>query len=505
APQKLQSTGRQRHRPDHRGGGILRPPRPERRRQDHDLAHDRRPAAARRRHDRDFRRQCAERCARRQTDGRLAPRRADALRQAHRARISGVRRRAVGHGSGCRRTFRLRAFGTARPVGSAQRALRRLLARHETEGSACRRAHPRSETADPRRAAHRPRRRDRASGQGSAARPRAARLHHHPDHSYPRRGGTAGRPHRHHPGRRGAGGRHARGIAPPRRPRGFDPGRSVPQPGRRRATGRRMSTLAVSPLFLLRHELRLQWRALSKKTPLLVTLAVLIVFLHAIAAGLAYSVRFMPPVPANALVAGITCALAFLLLMSISSGIVVAMQNIYARGDMDLLLSSPLAPRTLVLVRGFAIAATLCGGACVLLLPFANMLALFVTAKWLLAYAALICVALLGTGVSLILAHGLFRLLGPRRARLFAQILGGLLAAVLPLVGQIPNAMSASTQQHAAGGLMAMLDHGPAPDSLLWLPARAFTGDPLALAVIASICCAVFAVATIGLAEVLVG
>src|SRR5262249_39926490 len=253
------------------------------------------------------------------------------------------------------------------------------------------------------------------------------------------------------------------------------------------------------------HELPLEWRALSKKAPLVVTLAVLIVFLHAIGAGLAYSVRFMPPVPANALVAGITCALAFLLLMSISSGIVVAMQNIYARGDMDLLLSSPLAPRTLVLVRGFAIAATLCGGACVLLLPFANMLALFVTAKWLLAYAALICVALLGTGISLILAHGLFHLLGPRRARLFAQILGGLLAAVLPLVGQIPNAMSASTKQHAAGGLMAMLDHGPAPDSLLWLPARAFTGDPLALAVIASICCAVFAIATIGLAEALVG
>jgi ABC-2 type transport system permease protein len=266
-----------------------------------------------------------------------------------------------------------------------------------------------------------------------------------------------------------------------------------------------MSALAASPLFLLRHEMRLQWRTLSKKTPLLITLAVLILFLHAIAAGLAYSVRFMPPVPANALLVGITCALTFLLLMSISSGIVVAVQNIYARGDMDLLLSSPLAPRTLFLVRGLAIAATLCGGACALLLPFANMLALFVTAKWLFAYAALMCVALLGTGISLILAHGLFRLLGPRRARLFAQILGGLLAAVLPLLGQIPNAISASTKQHAANGLMAMIDHGPAADSWMWLPARAFTGDPLALAVIASICGAVFAVATLGLAEALVG
>ncbi len=266
-----------------------------------------------------------------------------------------------------------------------------------------------------------------------------------------------------------------------------------------------MSALATSPLFLLRHELRLQWRALSKKTPLLIALAVALVFLHLIAGALAYACRFMPPLPGNALLVGITCALAFLLLMMISSGIVVAVQSIYARGDMDLLLSSPLAPRTLIVVRGLAIAATLCGGACALLLPFANMLALFVTPKWLLAYAALICVALLGTGLSLILAHGLFRLLGPRRARLFAQILGGLLAAVLPLLGQIPNAMSASAKQHAADGFMAMIGHGLASDSWMWVPARAFTGDPLALAAVAAICGAVFALATVGLAEAVIG
>src|SRR5262249_343521 len=102
-----------------------------------------------------------------------------------------------------------------------------------------------------------------------------------------------------------------------------------------------------------------------------------------------------------AIIIGVTCGVAFLLLMTISSGIVLAVQNIYARGDMDLLLSSPLAPRTLVVVRGLAIAATLCGGACALILPFAHLLALFVTAKWLLTYAALVWVALLGTGISL--------------------------------------------------------------------------------------------------------
>jgi ABC-2 type transport system permease protein len=267
-----------------------------------------------------------------------------------------------------------------------------------------------------------------------------------------------------------------------------------------------MSAVAApSLLWLLRHELRLQWRAVRNKKAIVIAIGLALVFLHVIAGVLAYGSRFMPPIPATAILIGVTCGAAFLLLMMISSGIVLAVQSIYARGDMDLLLSSPLAPRTLVVVRALAIAATLCGGACALILPFANMLALFVTAKWLLTYAALTCVALLGTGISLILAHGLFRLLGPRRTRMFAQVLGALLVAVVALVGQIPNAMPASSKQHATDGLLAMVKHGPALDSWVWLPAHAFMGDPLAMLLVASICCGVFAVATVGLAGALVG
>jgi ABC-2 type transport system permease protein len=267
-----------------------------------------------------------------------------------------------------------------------------------------------------------------------------------------------------------------------------------------------MSAIAApSPVWLLRHELRLQWRALRNKKAILITIGLGLVFLHLIAGGLAYGFRFMPPIPATAILIGVTCGIAFLLLMTISSGIVLAVQTIYARGDMDLLLSSPLAPRTLVVVRGLAIASTLCGGACALILPFANMLALFVSAKWLLTYAALVCVALLGTGISLILAHGLFRLLGPRRTRVFAQVLGALLAAAVPLLAQIPNAMSTSSKQHATDGFAAMIKHGPAPDSWIWLPAQAFMGDPLAFLLVVGLCGAVFAAATVGLAGALVG
>jgi ABC-2 type transport system permease protein len=52
---------------------------------------------------------------------------------------------------------------------------------------------------------------------------------------------------------------------------------------------------------------------------------------------------------------------------------------------------------------------------------------------------------------------------------------------------------------------MAMISHGFASDSFLWVPARAFTGDPLALATVAAFCGAVFALATVRLAEALIG
>ena len=78
---------------------VLRPARPQRRRQDHDLAHGRRPAQARRRHCLDLRHRCARRSRRRQADRGMGLRRADDLRQADAAGISRIRRRPLGHRS----------------------------------------------------------------------------------------------------------------------------------------------------------------------------------------------------------------------------------------------------------------------------------------------------------------------------------------------------------------------------------------------------------------------
>jgi ABC-2 type transport system permease protein len=266
-----------------------------------------------------------------------------------------------------------------------------------------------------------------------------------------------------------------------------------------------MSAAPGSMLWLLRHELRLQWRSTDKKVSIGVGLGILLVFLHLVAGLLAYGCRFLPPVAPTALLMGVTIGLALLFLMMVSTGIVVAVRTLYARGDMDLLLSSPLEPKAIIMVRGLAIAATVCGGSCVLVLPFANMLALLVTAKWLMAYVVLLCLAALGTGASLVLAHGLFRLLGPRRARVFAQIFAGILAAIVPLLFQIPNALPAAAQKNATNGLMAFVNHGPGPDSWLWFPARAFIGEPAALAVVVILCFGLFAWATVGLAGRLIG
>src|SRR5262249_42044417 len=148
-----------------------------------------------------------------------------------------------------------------------------------------------------------------------------------------------------------------------------------------------------------------------------------------------------------------------------------------------------------------ALALNLCGGSCLLILPLANMFALLVTPKWLLAYAAIPALALMGSSTSFVLALGLFRLLGARRARVFAQILGAPVGIAAGVSFQLPSLLS-NDAKAAAGQLFAdFAARLPVSDSWLWLPARGFLGDLPMLAVIVVVASALFAFVTLGLAD----
>ena len=121
------------------------------------------------------RHRCARRSGRGQAGDGLDFRRADDLRQAHAARISRIRRRAVGHRAARWREARARELldwlGLA---PHAARALRGLFQGHAPEGGAGRRAGARPAPDHSRRAADRARCRLGAPGQERAARARRA-------------------------------------------------------------------------------------------------------------------------------------------------------------------------------------------------------------------------------------------------------------------------------------------------------------------------------------------
>ena len=263
-----------------------------------------------------------------------------------------------------------------------------------------------------------------------------------------------------------------------------------------------MSGAPGSLLWLLRHEMMLQWRANSRgKLSLIATFGLALLFFHLLGAALAAGFAQMPAIPARALLIGVTGASLALLLFMMSMGLVAAMQAIYQRGDMELLLTAPIEPRSIMFVRMIALTLNLCVGTCALILPFANMLALFVTAKWLLAYVAIPSLALVASSLSLIAALGLFRLLGARRARICAQILGVVVGIAAVMLGQLPNLLPKGAKTSAEHWFADFAARMPAPDSVAWLPARALTGEPLLLAAFVAVCIGLFAVTVYALAD----
>ena len=219
----LRPSGGRWARPRHPRRRILHPARPERRRQDHHLAHGGGPAEARCGVDLRPRHRRTGRSRRGQAGDGLDLRRADDLRQADAVRISRIRRRALGHRRRARRSPRARPDRLARPRSPCPSALRGLLQGHAPEGGAGGRARARAEDHHPRRALHRARCRLRPAGQDRAARARRRRRHRDHDHAHSRSRRAHGRSDRRH--RAGAADRagHPRRAAPAGRQRQLEP------------------------------------------------------------------------------------------------------------------------------------------------------------------------------------------------------------------------------------------------------------------------------------------
>ena len=174
------------------------------------------------------------------------------------------------------------------------------------------------------------------------------------------------------------------------------------------------------------------------------------------------------------------------LLLSLSLLLSQAMESVtrafYTRSDLDLILTSPVPQRKVFSVRIARIAASVSAVAVFLASPFINMLAILGGARWLAAYGVVAAMGLVAAALSVALTVGLFRLIGPKRTRLIAQIVAAVIGAAFVIGLQVAAILSYGSLSRFAPLQSAwLIEHAPGVGSALWLPARAALGDPHAL------------------------
>jgi ABC-2 type transport system permease protein len=242
--------------------------------------------------------------------------------------------------------------------------------------------------------------------------------------------------------------------------------------------------------WFARHEIRLAWRewlaimtgGRRKRNRALIGLIIFAAVLHLPA----YAVigRFadlrMPVDKSSLIVITSTIFLAWALMLS--QAIESVTRVFYARADLDLIMSSPVSLTNVFSVRIAAIALSVTAMALLLSTPFVDVLVIGGGSRWLSAYGVVIAVGLSAAAVAIAFTLVLFRLIGPSRTRLVAQILAAIIGAGFVIALQIAAILSYGTlSRFAVLTSNAAAAWAPDADSIVWWPARATLGDGEAL------------------------
>ena len=243
---------------------------------------------------------------------------------------------------------------------------------------------------------------------------------------------------------------------------------------------------AADLTWFARHEIRLAWRewlammtgARKKRTRAVIGLLMLAAILHLPA----YAVigRFAdlraPLDKSTLIVMSATIFLAWALILS--QAIESVTRVFYARADLDLIMSSPVRLNNIFSVRIAAIALSVTAMALLLSSPFVDVLMIVGGIRWFSAFGVVIAIGLSAAAVAIAITVLLFRLIGPSRTRLAAQILAAIIGAGFVIALQVAAILSYGTlSRFAVLTSDAAAAYAPDFDSPLWWPARAAIGD----------------------------
>ena len=246
-----------------------------------------------------------------------------------------------------------------------------------------------------------------------------------------------------------------------------------------------MSSAALT--WFARHEIRLAWREWLammtagrrfRKRTAIVGLMVIAAILHLPAyAVVGRFADLQPPLDKSTLIV-ITTTIFLAWALMLSQAIESVTRVFYARADLDLIMSSPVALNNVFAVRIAAIALSVTAMALLLSTPFVDVLVIGGGPRWFAAYGVVITIGLSAAAVAVAITIALFRTIGASRTRLVAQILAAIIGAGFVIALQIAAIMSYGTlSQFAVLTSDAAAVLAPDIDSMVWWPARAAFGE----------------------------
>jgi len=241
-----------------------------------------------------------------------------------------------------------------------------------------------------------------------------------------------------------------------------------------------------SSWWLLQHELRMFWFNSSKRSDRQVWLWILGLCwlgLHGLAFHLLRGMPALPQEVLSIMAIGATLLMVVLGTFMFSSGLKLSVDSLFERGDVDLLLSSPLPSRSIFTVRLGAISVGVASTYLVLAAPLVNAGAVTGHIALLAVYPALLAWAIGTSSLAMLLTLLLVRVIGARKTRVVAQVVSAIAGALIFLLSQAYNLMHTGSRGLATDMVTRFAAPGRllAPDSLFWLPGRALLGSALPL------------------------
>jgi ABC-2 type transport system permease protein len=236
-----------------------------------------------------------------------------------------------------------------------------------------------------------------------------------------------------------------------------------------------------------RHEIRLAWREWlammtagrrGRKRTALVGLIAFALLMHLPAyAVIGRFADLQPPLDKSSLIVmSATIFLAWALMLS--QAIESVTRVFYARADLDLIMSSPVTLANVFAVRITAIALSVTAMALLLSTPFVDVLVIGGGVRWFAVYGVVVAIGLSASAVAIAVTLVLFRLIGPSRTRLVAQILAAIVGAGFVIALQIAAILSYGTlSRFAVLTSDAAAEFTPDVESIVWWPACAALGD----------------------------